>query len=791
MTKPRTVADGARRAGTFGRRFTVAAVAAMAFGGSALAAPQSSDQQKCLNDLTKSGADVVKQQGKTDWSCLRDAAYGKVEKLGDPGDTLTAQACLTNDVGDKVAGKQAKTLDRDADNCQAEGAPDFAYAGAAAINAAAGAAPRDVVAAIFGANLDAALVSSDTDANGAKCQQEVLRNANRILDTMWRVARTSVQNGLKGKSRRAGAASDLPAHSGGNLVGEVLAQSLEDLQGKIQKEVVRLETKAQQRCTIATTPLAQLFPGCASATIPALSACVADAARGSYYDSVGGTYATAIACDLTDDGVHDGSCFGAAERRHVLDRLGYGPDAWTIGRITALGVNGYIDEQLSPETIDDSAVDAVIANRWPSLSLSVVAVRDCYPQNVAGTCPGHEGGVKNDVWKEMEESEIYRAVASRRQLEAVLVDFWFNHYNVTGSVGAQKWNTPSYLRDSIRPWVLDNFEESVLRMARGPAMLDYLDQRQNQVGVPPGTGYNENFPREMLELHTMGVTGAYTETDVKEVARALTGWREEWNNENNDDPAYPGFRYQDSRHDYLGPKMVLGQVINSTSPNGQQEGFQAVELAAKHPDTAAFVCGKLVRRFVHDDPPYRLVDECTAAFIAHQNEADQLRDVMEVILKSREFQVFPEYRKSRVKKPVVLIPSLLRAVAADPDPTVTDYRDMRVLLVDLGERIRNADPPTGYPDVSVAWASPGGLVQNFNIAEDFAIPAAAGWGVPGGQSNADVVADVIGVLFPVDGVAPATQATAVAYLDAISATDAQRTQQAAAFLLATRDFLTY
>lgn len=770
----------------------VATLLAVLLTAPAWAGPQSSDQQNCLNQLTKAGVDVVKTQGKTTWACVRNAGYGKVEKLGDPGDTLTAQACLTNDVGGKVAQRQQRTADRDLQHCQAEGAPDFAYAGAAAINAAASAAPRAIVASVFGGDLDAALVSADADPNGAKCQQEVLRGANRILDTMWRVARTSVQNGLKGKSRRAGAASDLPAHTAGNLVGEVLVQSMDDLQGKIQKEVDRLASKASSRCTTATTALPTLFPGtCASATVDALVACVAGVARGDYYASVAGTYATAIACDLTDDGVHDASCVGAADRRHVLDRLGYGPDAWTLGRILALGLNGYIDEQLAPAAIDDSAAEAVIASHYPSLSLSVVEVRDCYPNNVPGTCPGHEGGVKNDVWKEMEESEIYRAVASRRQLEAVLVDFWFNHFNVTGSVGQQKWNTPAYLRDSIRPWVLDNFEESVLRMTRGPAMLDYLDQRQNQVGVPPGTGYNENFPRELLELHTMGVTGAYTETDVKEMARALTGWREEWNNEANFDPDYPGFRYQDSRHDYLGAKLVLGQVINSSAPNGEQDGLTAVGLAARHPDTASFVCGKLVRRFVHDDPPFLLVDACTAAFVAHQNDADQLRKVMEVILKSREFQLFPEYRKSRVKKPVVLVPSLLRAVGADPDPAVTDYRDLRLLLADLGERIRNADPPTGYPDVSVVWASPGAIVQRFNLLETAAIDHAAGWAVSGAQPSADVVDDVIAELFPVDGVAPATRTAAIAYLDSIAATDAQKVEQAGAFLLASRDFLTY
>jgi hypothetical protein len=144
-----------------------------------------------------------------------------------------------------------------------------------------------------------------------------------------------------------------------------------------------------------------------------------------------------------------------------------------------------------------------------------------------------------------------------------------------------------------------------------------------------------------------------------------------------------------------------------------------------------------------------------------------------------------------VKKPVVLIPSLLRAVGADLDPAVTDYRDLRQLLVALGERIRNADPPTGYPDVSIVWASPGGIVQNFNLLATAAGDYAASWGVAGGQPNVDVVDDVIAVLFPVDGVAPATRTAAIAYLDSITATDAQKVQQAGAFLLASRDFLTH
>lgn len=754
------------------------------------AAPQSTDQQRCLNHLAKAAADVVRQQGKANLACVRAAVAGQTTKLGDPGDTLTVAACLTNDVGGKVAKKQQHTADQDLRHCQGGDAPSFAYAGAAPLNGSAAAAARGVVAALFGSDLAAALVDPDVDRDGADCQEEVLSGAHRILDDLWRVGRGGVKDGLRGHDRRAGAAPDLPAHSSDNLQGEILAQSFDDVKGKIDGAVQRLTSRVLFSCPGATTPLPQLFPGsCAAApTYAALADCAAGVARAAFYQSAGGAFAMTVACDLTDNGVHDGSCVSPAQLRHALDRMGYGPDAYTVARIQALGLDGYIDEQLDPATIDDSAVESVIASTYPSQALSVVEVRDCYPSNGGGTCPGLIGGAKNDVWREFEAAEIYRTVASHRQLEAALVDFWFNHFNVTGSVGQQKWNSPSYVRDSIRPYVLGNFEESVIRMARGPAMLDYLDQRVNQVGVPPGTGYNENFPRELLELHTMGVTGPYTETDVKEVARALTGWREEWNNEANFAPGYPGFRYQDTRHDYLGPKTVLGTVINS---GGEQEGFDAIALAARHPSTAHFICTKLVRRFVGDDPPYALVDRCAAQFQAAQDAPDQLRQVIGDILKSREFQLYPEYQRSKVKRPVVLVASLMRAVGADLHPASTDYRDLRLMLTDLGERIRNAEPPTGYPDESIAWASPGAMVQRFNLVEPLAQAYAGGWGISGAQPSAAVVDAVAGVLFPLDGISAATRTAAIAYLDAISVTAPQKVEQAATFLLSSREFLTH
>ena len=223
-------------------------LAVTTFAGPALAAPQSSDQQSCLNHLTKAGADVVKQQGKANWTCLRNAAHGKIDKLGDPGETLTAQACLTNDVGGKVAQKQQRTVDRDAQHCQGEGAPGFAYAGAAAINAAASAAPREIVAAVFGANLDAALVDADVDGDGAKCQQEVLHGANRIVDTCGASRARACRTGSRARTAAPAPRPICPRIPATTCRARVLAQSLDDLQGKIQEEVDRLASKAQSRC---------------------------------------------------------------------------------------------------------------------------------------------------------------------------------------------------------------------------------------------------------------------------------------------------------------------------------------------------------------------------------------------------------------------------------------------------------------------------------------------------------------------------------------------------------------
>jgi hypothetical protein len=754
-------------------------------------AEQTSEQQKCLNDLTKNGANVVRHQNKANLRCLKDASRGKTSNLGDEGETLTAQACLTNDVGGKVAKKQEKTVTKDNLRCTGSGTPDWAYEGAATINTAASAESVDIVADIFGPDLGLALVDYDLDRDGAGCQEEILRGAYRILDDMWKLTRGAIKDGLAGRNRLAGADPDSAAHSRANLQGEILSQSFADPKGKVQAEYDRLLLRAQSRCVNLSKTLAEMFPGICSgaATVTDLVDCIDESVRAHFYRTTASFYGMQVECDLTDDGRHDESCVSTSQQRHLLDRLGFGPDAHTIGRILALGLGAYIEEQLDPDALDDSTVDGWLSANYPSLDMTFNDLRLCYPQD-GGTCPGLEGYKKNDVPKELQESEILRAVASRRQLQGVLVDFWYNHYNVAGDTGRRKWDTTPYVRESIRPWVLGDFEEGVVRMTRGPAMLDYLDQRQNQVGVPPGTGYNENFSRELFELHTLSVTGPYTEADVKEAARALTGWREDYDN---DGPGfeYNGFRYQDSRHDYLGPKTVLGATIDFPA-DGEQEGFEVLALAAQHPSTAEFVCTKLVKRFVGEAPPFALVEECVATFLAFIGNADQIKEMMRTLLESKEFLLYPEYRRSKVKRPYVLFSSSVRTFGLDPDPAVVNYSDLRRNINGYGEELRNAGPPTGYPDSSQFWASPGAIVLRFNDLEKASRQLAGGLGVLGSGTSSQVVDDLIAVFFPLGGVSSQTRTAAIDYLDAIPApTDPERVEQGAAFLLSSPEFLSH
>ena len=751
----------------FSLLLAIAALGAISAG----AAPQSKGQRQCLASVAQRAAALAKEQDRAALRCLGDAARGLTEKLGAPGQTLTAQACLANDVKGALAKAVERLVAGEARECltRPEDLPGFGRAPSAEIIDAATGEARALVADLFGPDLDLALQARALAPAGARCQEKLLGAAHDLFEELLALARSGESETLKGTKRLLGRDPKAPAKSGAELETELILRLEADTKGRRARKAERLAEAAAKHCAAPESPLAEVFPGCGAADPAALAACVEAAATTRFWrvlDALGGF---GLPCDLTDDGEADRSCAEPALVEHVLARAGYGGDAWSRERIAALGVEGYLEEQLAPAGIEeDPALDGLLA-AFPSLTLGFRELRDGYPQNPGPGLPG-----RNDVPVELQQAELLRRIVTRRQLQEILVDFWFNHFNVNGGEGSVRWDATPYVRDAIRPHVLGNFADLLLATARAPAMSDFLDNRVNVVD-----GINENYSRELLELHTLSVTGPYTETDVKEVARLLTGW--------GIDPDEPdGFRFRTDRHDF-GAKTVLG--VDFPPGDGYEEGVALLEQLAIHPSTASFVATKLARRFVAEDPPAALVARGAAAFLASGGD---LRATLEALLLSDEFLLHGVYRGAKTKRPSQLWVSLARSLGADPAALNTNQ--LRRAVRDMGEELFQAPPPTGWPDVSAAWSSPGGLVQRLNALEDAAegeLGLVFDLGVDPALLDAELVDGLVAPLFPA-GVSQATRDGAVAYLGSLPAIeDAVRLEEALAFLLASPEFLSH
>jgi uncharacterized protein (DUF1800 family) len=316
------------------------------------------------------------------------------------------------------------------------------------------------------------------------------------------------------------------------------------------------------------------------------------------------------------------------------------------------------------------------------------------------------------VVDEVIESKLQRAVFSNRQLEEVLVDFWFNHFNVSVTKQQLRNFLPGYERDAIRPHVLGKFRDMLLATARHPAMLFYLDNYQSQAPRPEMLqavlsgnlnirlpGINENYGRELMELHTMGVDGGYTQEDVVNVARAFTGWTIF------DVMRVGEFQFNPQTHD-RNEKKVLGKVF--PRGGGESEGVAVIDMLSRHPSTARFISRKLAQRFVADDPPAVLVDRMAATFTKTDGD---LRAVMETLLFSREFLSEGAWR-SKVKSPLEMVAGSLRALDAD----VTDTAALAQRIADLGQPLYAKAEPTGYPNTSESWSNSVGLLGRMNFS---------------------------------------------------------------------------
>jgi len=308
---------------------------------------------------------------------------------------------------------------------------------------------------------------------------------------------------------------------------------------------------------------------------------------------------------------------------------------------------------------------------------------------------------------ELIEHKLLRALHSNRQLEEVLVDFWMNHFNVFNGKGPTRALLTSFERDAIRPHVFGHFEDLLLATARHPAMLYYLDNWQSQapredLPFPAGVrrpGLNENYGRELLELHTLGVGGGYSQDDVVAVARAFTGWTIY------DLQKFAEFQFNPAGHDRK-EKKLLGHTIPAMG--GEQDGLQVIDILAHHPSTATFISQKLAQRFVADDPPPGLVERMAVTF--GKTDGD-LRAVLQTMFRSTEFMSEGAWR-AKLKSPLEMVVSAVRALNAD----VTDTFGLAQGIADLGQPLYGKVEPTGYPNGGDAWMSTAGVLGRINFA---------------------------------------------------------------------------
>jgi len=434
---------------------------------------------------------------------------------------------------------------------------------------------------------------------------------------------------------------------------------------------------------------------------------------------------------------------------HVLNRLAFGPRPGEVDKVMQLGVDDWIEQQLRPDSISDRGVDARL-QQFATLKMSSNEIVAKYYVPVVEARREVQRAAKDDPemskqdeqemrrevraklapglqpqqpFRELIAQRIIRAADSDRQLNEVMIDFWMNHFNVFSGKGIDRYLLTSFERDTIRPHIWGRFEDLLMATAKSPAMLFYLDNARS-VAAPENRpqvasrrfaarrmnqdpnanagreGLNENYARELMELHTLGVDGGYTQKDVTELARVLTGWSIPRPREGN-----TGFVFRSYLHD-TGAKTVLG--VRFPAGGGIEEGERMIRILAHHPNTAHRIAYKLCQRLVADEPPPALVDRVAKKFLDTDGD---LRQTLRAVIKSPEFWDAKNYR-AKVKSPFEYVVSAVRAVDAD----VVDPTPLARALQQMGEPLYGAQPPTGYSDKADAWVNTGALMNRLNFA---------------------------------------------------------------------------
>jgi uncharacterized protein (DUF1800 family) len=400
---------------------------------------------------------------------------------------------------------------------------------------------------------------------------------------------------------------------------------------------------------------------------------------------------------------------------HAISRLSFGSTPREIERVESIGVDRYIQEQLNPATISPSTS---LSNKLASLS--TVSMTTTELGSIYGAIrktPAVEPTnmvMIIDIKKVVEErnqAKLLRAIESPRQLEEVMTDFWYNHFNVSSSKGISRVWVGNYEQTAIRPYAFGKFRDLLGATARHPAMLHYLDNWQNTTPNPNlkarnRGGINENYARELMELHTLGVKGGYTQKDVTNLAQIFTGWGYLPANTKKGTPFT--FFFNPNRHD-SSPKTLLGKPITSS---GEQEVEQALDMLAKNPATAKFISYKIAQRFVSDNPPAALVDRMKNRWL--QTDGD-IKAVMTTMLNSKEFWA-PAAQRSKFKTPLEYVVSAARATGSNIEET----KYLNGQLSGLGMPLYGCLTPDGYKNTREAWLNENSTIQRINFASHLA-----------------------------------------------------------------------
>jgi uncharacterized protein (DUF1800 family) len=412
---------------------------------------------------------------------------------------------------------------------------------------------------------------------------------------------------------------------------------------------------------------------------------------------------------------HAGTSLSAEEEMsraiHLINRLSYGPRPGDVKKVMTMGFERYLYEQLSPQALSVPPELRDQLNRFQTISRDAAALFAEYGPPESGDPALRRKSRRRSriIGREAAEARFARALLSPRQLEERMVEFWFNHFNVSENKGDNYLWTGPYEQFAIRPHALGRFRDLLGATAKHPAMLTYLDNKRSSSAGRPGAkgklkGLNENYARELMELHTLGVDGEYNQDDVVALAKILTGWGVGANRQ-----GVPGnFFFNKNRHDFS-DKLLLGHWVKG---RGQEEGEEALDILARHPSTARFISRQLAQYFISDDPPPREVERLAEVF---RSTDGNIRAVLEALFRGESFWA-PGTRGAKFKTPYHYLISCFRSAninALNINPSLGFLRQM-------GMPLYRCATPDGYKSTEAAWLNGDAILKRIAFSVSFA-----------------------------------------------------------------------